>query len=186
MSQSVNLPVSQTSAEDILNKMFSIPELAELALPEPVSLLPQTVGWLWLAGVLIVGAAGWRFYHLWLWRRDRWRREAVQLLNQARNNQRPDQLPVLIKRVMLMYIPRTDMTAQGAAPGSAPDSAYWLDQLEALNQRLGLDPERVGFQGESATLLSQISYCPSTEIPVQQTDELFNRVDNWLKELPHV
>ena len=62
----------------------SIDQLQNLALPAPVSYMPQTWGWWALLGVVLAGLAVWAARTYWLWRRNRYRREALQRLAQLR------------------------------------------------------------------------------------------------------
>lgn len=64
---------------------YALQGLVEIQLPDPVALVPQTTGW----GLLLLVIAclalrrGWRRYRRWL--RDRYRREALGLLDRIRS-----------------------------------------------------------------------------------------------------
>ena len=83
----------------------SIDQLQTLALPAPVSYLPQTWGWWALLGLVLSGLAVWAARACRHWRRDRYRREALQRLAQLRGANDPlgtlRELPTLLKRVAL-------------------------------------------------------------------------------------
>ncbi len=100
MTEETSVPV------DILNKMFSVPELAELATPTPFSLMPQTAARYWLAALFVCIAVFFRVKHHLRWKRDLWRREALAELKQTELKGNHQQLPALIKRILLVHISR--------------------------------------------------------------------------------
>ncbi|PYY67732.1 hypothetical protein CRX42_25510, partial [Pseudomonas jessenii] len=83
----------------------SIDQLKEMALPEPVSYVPQTWGWWVLLALLIVALVVTGARRYWQWRRDRYRREALLRLEelQQRSNDLSAlrELPELLKRVAI-------------------------------------------------------------------------------------
>ncbi|MBD9676299.1 DUF4381 domain-containing protein [Pseudomonas sp. PDM18] len=88
----------------------SIDQLQELAPPAPlVSYWPQTWAWVWLTIVLLLILAAWGFSRYRKWQRDRYRREALALLDELGAAIREPshrlaalrQLPILVKRVAL-------------------------------------------------------------------------------------
>ncbi|HEV7309765.1 DUF4381 domain-containing protein [Ensifer sp.] len=88
--------------------------LADIALPPPVSMLPQTLGWGVLAGLVLLAilVALWRWYQRW--EANRYRREALADLRQiearlaapATRGAALTALPVLVKRTALSVWPR--------------------------------------------------------------------------------
>ena len=97
-----------------------IDQLQNLALPAPVSYMPQTWGWWALLGVVLAWLAVWAARTYWHWRRNRYRREALQRLAQLRAANDPiatlRELPTLLKRVALsMPAPQAVGPLQGAA-----------------------------------------------------------------------
>ncbi len=84
--------------------------LHDIVMPEPVAMTPQTIGWVvvaaWLAALLIISAvhAGLR------WRRNRYRREAVQALDRLRGDkQAAPAIALIVKRTALTAYPRADV-----------------------------------------------------------------------------
>ena len=83
----------------------SIDQLKEMALPAPVSYMPQTWGWWCLLGLLLVGLLVWGARRYWQWRRDAYRREALERLAQLQQRSSDlnalRELPELLKRAAL-------------------------------------------------------------------------------------
>ena len=100
---------------------LNLPELLalmhEIVRPEPVPLVPQTVGWLvvavWLLTVIMLVA----WNRLRTWRRRRYRREALAILGTIaeRSDQDPavtaQQVASVLKRAALAAYSRTEVTA---------------------------------------------------------------------------
>lgn len=85
--------------------------LHDLALPAPVSWLPQTTAWyVALVAVLALLAAA-----LFAWRRDRarnrYRRDALSLLSAIAERGAYEELPSLVKRTALACRPRTEVAS---------------------------------------------------------------------------
>lgn len=82
----------------------SIDRLHDLAVPPPVSWWPLTPGWWIVAGVLILAALAWFVRRFIRWQADRYRREALAILEHGH----PDaaELAALVKRVALTAWPR--------------------------------------------------------------------------------
>ncbi|WP_429820148.1 DUF4381 domain-containing protein [Ensifer sp. B1-9] len=89
-------------------------ELADIAMPKPVSMMPQTVAWAVLGCVilLLIAFACWHWYRRW--ETNRYRREALADLKEIerRLTAPPTRgealvaLPVLLKRTALVLWPR--------------------------------------------------------------------------------
>lgn len=88
----------------------SIDQLQELPAPPPeVSYWPQTWAWAVLAVLVLLAVAAWAAWRYRKWQRDRYRREALLLLDDlsaaledpARRLAALRQLPALVKRVAL-------------------------------------------------------------------------------------
>ena len=97
----------------------AIEQLKELGLPAPVSYMPQTWGWWALLGIVLVALLAVAARAYWHWRRNRYRREAMQRLAQLRTHDDPlsalRELPTLLKRVALsMPVPQAAGTLQDA------------------------------------------------------------------------
>ncbi|WP_422019027.1 DUF4381 domain-containing protein [Roseibium sp.] len=109
-----------TDAWDGLNLTELIDLLEPVPDPAPVSMLPQTAGWLWLGAILlvIIGVGCWRFL---LWRRKTaYRREALAELASCPND--PQRLAELLRRTALSAYARQDVAAL-----HGPDWLTFLD-----------------------------------------------------------
>lgn len=159
----------------------SIDQLQELAPPAPlVSYWPQTWAWVWLAIVLLLLLATWGFWRYRKWQRDRYRREALALLDELGAAIREPshrlaalrQLPILVKRVALSM-------PDGAA--SAPlGGADWQAFLQARTPAaLPADLQRQ---------LTLLAYAPDSRIAnmdEQEVQALLSACRQWV-EVHHV
>ena len=170
----------QTSAPvDILNKMFMVPQdLAELPDPQTVSFMPQTPGWYWLFGFITVVVVALGIHHYLRKRRDLWRHEALELLDNLELTSKAHQLPVLIKRVLLVHVPRSQL--------SRISGVGWLEQVQQLDVDLGMNQKQIDFLNGPARHLTDIAYRSPHDIPERVMTSLYSLVRQWIKELPHV
>lgn len=130
-----------------------ISQLKEIALPEPVSYMPQTWGWLVLAAVLVfalLAAAAWRY---WQWQRNRYRREALLRLSEletaiAADFQALRELPELLKRVAL--------SMPGDEPPASLSGEHWQRFLQAHS--------REPLPADFARQLAQLAYAPPAQL----------------------
>ncbi|MHC8314229.1 DUF4381 domain-containing protein [Pseudomonas sp. LB3P31] len=149
----------------------SIEQLQEIALPAPVSYVPQTWGW-WVLLVLVIAAVlllSARRY--WQWRRDRYRREALLRLAQLRSRSNDlsalRELPELLKRVALSMPPQ-GVTALGGK------------EWQAFLERHISQPLPADFSQQLATL----AYAPDATlqaIPTEQRQHLFDTCQLWVE-----
>ncbi len=102
----------------------NLPQLMELmhdlARPEPVAWLPQTLGWWVVAGWLLAIAALTIVFAYTRWRRNRYRREAVSLLEAigagASAGSVGPEIATVLKRCALVAFPRHQVASlHGAA-----------------------------------------------------------------------
>jgi hypothetical protein len=154
-----------------------ISQLKEIALPEPVSYMPQTWGWLLLLAVLVIAVlalAAWRY---WRWRRNRYRREALLHLAALEQAFASDAgalraLPELLKRVAL------------SMPGD--DSAANLsgEPWQTFLQNHSREPLPADF----ARYLAQLAYAPPAQLQALATERgpmLLAQARRWV-ETHHV
>jgi hypothetical protein len=128
-------------------------ELHEIGLPEPVSWLPQTAGWVILGLVLLVAAIGLVMKLRAHRRATRYRREALALLaaiesripDELRRPQALAELAVLLKRVALSAYPRQRVASLSGG--------RWL---EFLDRSLGSEP----FSRGPGRSLAALAYDP--------------------------
>jgi len=142
---------------------MDLPDLAELPLPTSVSLFPETLAWkVVLAIVLLMFLGGlWLAYRRHV--RRRWRRQAMALAREARNNGGIGDWFVLIKRVSLVHLPRERVAALS-------DGAL-LDQLSGLDE-------------STRTALIQGHYSRQSQLSERMSESLARAFEQWLQELP--
>lgn len=145
--------------------------LKEIPLPEPIAYTPQTVGWLILLVVLLLGT----FWILYLWRRsvsrNRYRGEALKKLDAIEGGGVPlSELPALVKRVVLAFTPREKVAGLTGTP--------WL---EFLDSTLGTRDFVTG----PGKLLPTLSYGKPELIEAQLTPEhrreLLRLIRRWIR-----
>ncbi|MFK0087426.1 DUF4381 family protein [Pseudomonas sp. NPDC090755] len=144
---------------------IDLPELAELTLPTPVSLIPQTLAWKLLLAALVFALllyAGWCYRQ---YRRRRWRRQASALAQAARANASVDDWFVLIKRVCLVHMGRARVAALGDA--------------ETLDQLPELDPA-------ARQALLDGHHRRDARLGAATNEALAQAFARWLQELPDV
>ncbi len=147
--------------------------LHDIALPEPISWLPQTWGWVALAELLVIALLS--AFLIWLrhYRRNAYRREALHLLdaieadirNQTSREKGVHELSELLKRTALAAWPRGDVAS---LTGRA-----WIERLNAN-----------GGDGALAVLLDDLEYHNGTDIaalPAETTDELILNSRRWIR-----
>jgi hypothetical protein len=114
-----------------MTESVSIAKMIDPVLPQPVSWLPQALGWQILAGLIALGLLWLLARALRRWWRNRYRRDALAELRQleAAWQRDPDNpvpvltaLPVLIKRCALAAWPRTQVARL--------NGPAWADFLE--------------------------------------------------------
>jgi len=95
--------------------------LKDIALPPPVSFLPQTWGWLLVAVLLAAAALIWAMVAYRKWQRDAYRREALKRLDDIETAmvqgkaEAIDALCELVKRAALSAWPRAEVAALSGA-----------------------------------------------------------------------
>ena len=155
----------------------AVDQLQELAPgAPPFSYLPQTWAWGLLLGLLLAGLRTWEALRWWRWRRDRYRREALQRLDQlaAADNRliALRELPELLKRVALSM---PGAPAVGTLGGQA-----W-QQFLATHAR---QPVPANF----AAQLQLLAYAPDAQLAALDDDSmqhLFDLTRQWI-EAHHV
>ncbi|MCI1001980.1 MULTISPECIES: DUF4381 domain-containing protein [Ochrobactrum] len=85
--------------------------LHDIAIPPSVSWLPQTWGWALVAVLLLLGLAILLFRWVKRYRRNAYRREALQILENISNTAPATEIAELLKRTALSAFPRADVAA---------------------------------------------------------------------------
>jgi C4-dicarboxylate-specific signal transduction histidine kinase len=124
-------------------------QMADIALPPPVSMMPATWGWAVLAGLVVLVLV----FALWLWLRrraqNRYRREALAelavleatLSGETERRTALSALPAIIKRTALAVWPREEVAALN---GQA-----WLGFLKSHADNMRIDAEDYAFLVET-------------------------------------
>jgi hypothetical protein len=159
--------------------MAAKPELQglhEIHLPDPVSWLPQTVGWYAGLGILLLALAWWGYARWQRFAANRYRRLALaELADLARELQTSGQraqvlrrLPVLLKRTALSAFPRAEV-----APLTG---AKWL---AFLDRTIG----GTEFTEGAGRLLGELAYAPTSHVeqfPRECVVGLLRVVRRWI------
>ena len=149
---------------------YAVAKLEHLVEPNPVSLWPSAPGWK-VVLVLALLWLGYRGFRQWQrWRRNRYRREALAVLQQCRDLPAEELVPALarlLKSTALAAFPRTEVAAL-SGPG-------WLDWLE---QQGG------GFSADSRGLLAEAQYRPPVPAEAAILDRLLNETEAWVRTHP--
>jgi len=131
---------------DLLDTLEPVPE------PPPISMLPQTAGWIWLSLALLALA-------IWLVRRqvlrhraNAYRRVALARLERAKGD--PTAIALIIRR-----------TALSAYPRRLVAGLHGVDWLDFLDRSYGGN----GFRQGSGRVLATAPYTPSKPTPDLET-----------------
>ena len=185
----------------------SIEQLKEIALPAPVSYVPQAWGWWVLLCLLVIAVLLVSARRYWQWRRDRYRREALVRLVELQNSN--DQLgalrelPELLKRVALSMPTDWNTTPVGAGLlAKASDQTTSMLNSSPSSRASPLPQGVVGALGgadwqaflelhssqplpaDFSQQLAQLAYAPDTlllALPSDQRDHLFATCKHWVE-----
>ena len=139
--------------------------LRELPYPDPVPLVPETVGWAVLAGVMLILLLYWGFRARRRWRANAYRRDAIASL-EALDLSRSAELPWLLRKVALTAATRESVASlRGAA---------WIQWLN------GSAGERM-FEESDAHLLDQLIYSGTTPAAAE-FERLRRQSCRWVKQ----
>ena len=146
----------------MLEKGFTVPSLEQPALPPSPAWFPLPAGWIVLVSLLLIALALTLFFRYARWRRNRWRREALEALSQQQN---VDGVMALIKQILLVHHPRSQIS-QSMTPA------------ELLRD--------VPLDAPLRTAMCE-KYCQrDNRLDESQYSRLHKQLAHWLKELPNV
>ena len=165
MTAAVEVPIS------------SLEKLHEIILPEPVSWMPQTIGWYAIFGLVLFVAGWWVYRRLRRYRTNRYRRLALEELAVIEQElQRPEKraevlakIPVLLKGTALSAFPRTDVAAL-----SGEKWLFFLDKTMGGKN----------FTEGEGRLLPELAYAPVqriAQLPDEQIGKLLQLIRRWIK-----
>ncbi|QFY64081.1 DUF4381 domain-containing protein (plasmid) [Rhizobium grahamii] len=147
--------------------------LKDIAVPQPVSWIPQTWGWMALALILLAAILLWALVLYRRWRRNAYRREALRLLDEIADDFRRQQtrdgagarLGELLKRTALAAWPRKTIAAMSGTD--------WIDFLSA-NQGSDI--------GESLkSYLNDLEYRSGATPSADATNDLLRDARRWIE-----
>jgi hypothetical protein len=151
----------------------SIDQLQELGLPAPLPYTPHTWGWWALLGGLVLVAAILSARKYRRWRRDRYRREALQRLALLRQRSSDlaalRELPELLKRVALSM-------PSGNAQVAGLGAAAWQGFLQHHSPQ--------ALPADFSQQLAQLAYAPDATLqalPAQRRLALFDTCQQWVE-----
>ncbi len=158
---------------------LTLPELldrmADIAVPKPVSYLPQTGGWIVLGGVILLVSAyvGWRYWRVR--RHNRYRRAALAELSEierrfdgaAASAATIADLAALLRRTALAAFPRVEVA-----------SLYGKPWLRFLDDTLG----GTEFVGQKGRLLVTAPYSSNSEISGDELQALAGLARRWIAD----
>lgn len=122
--------------------------LHDIAVPPPVSWLPQTWGWGLLAALLLLGFAILLYRWAKRYQRNAYRREALRVLETISSKAQAADVAELLKRTALSAWPRTDVAALSGG--------QWVAFLE------GHSPEPLG--SDLKAFLASREYQPDQHV----------------------
>jgi Domain of unknown function (DUF4381) len=147
------------------NRMWGLKELAD---PEPISYLPQTIGWAGLAFIVLC-LGFWQIWQLYVrWKQNDYRRDAVVRMRRMLNGiEGYRKLPEILRIVAFTSFSREEVVEL-----RSEHYGLWL------NKQL----EQPVFNPTDMSLLDQISYLPDTQLPNQQGDvnDLIEKCILWV------
>jgi len=155
----------------------SLQNLHEILLPDPVSWMPQTIGWYAIFGLFLLVSGWWIYGRLRRFQKNRYRRLALEELAVIeRELQRPEkrakalsEIPVLLKGAALSAFPRSEVAGLSGEK--------WL---AFLDKTMG----RKNFTEGEGRLLPELAYAPLkriTQLSDEQIGKLLQLVRRWIK-----
>ena len=144
--------------------------LQELPLPESVSYIPQTVGWLYVAVILLAIFVFWCYRMRRRWLHNAYRRNGIAQLKEIM--QQPDNLsllPFILRKAALSAFPRQSVASLRGQ--------NWIDWLNK-------SVDNILFVPEDARLLDELPYANNSdkEIDAPTRQRLITNSISWLRD----
>ncbi|MBK1877309.1 DUF4381 domain-containing protein [Pelagicoccus mobilis] len=143
---------------------YSLKELDEVLMAEPISLFPSTPAWYWVLGFIAIVAVHLAVRSYLNWKRNKYRRDALKELENIKGSKTLDQLPSLLKR--------TAICAYGRESVASLSGTSWIDFLNRTHSRQPFDTH----SGEE---LLALAYSPSPSIA--GSSDLTEKVEIWIR-----
>ncbi len=163
------------AAAEISNS--GLENLHEILMPNPVSWVPETIGWYVVFGLILFVIGYWVYGRLQRFRKNRYRRLALaelavierELQQTERRAKGLAEIPVLVKQTALAAFPRSEVAALSGE--------QWLVFLDRTTG--GKD-----FTEGEGRLLPKLAYAPVasiSSIPDETIGKLLQLVRHWIK-----
>lgn len=151
-------------SDEATNLIDLIDQLVPPQAPPPVSMMPQTTGWLVLAafvavGVLVIAWRGWRY-----WQSTAYRRAALEAVEAAEGDL--SDIARILRQTALVAYPRTEVASLSGA--------QWVAFLERTGKA-------VAFDAASAEALISAPYRPGSASHSAVAVALIETVKQWIK-----
>lgn len=160
---------------DTMDASVALTGLDELALPPPVSYMPQTWGW-GVIGLLVLAAVGWGAWRAWKrYLRQRYRRAALLELDALAPDTRDPERRTAAVAMLAVLLKRTALAAYPSAGVGAMTDRAWI---EFLNRHRGR------FETSDGHYLAMASYARKglDDTPQADIDALVLRARQWIRE----
>jgi hypothetical protein len=151
-----------------MNDPASLQNLNDIVIPEPVAWWPPAPGWYVVAALVLLALLVLTFRGIQRWQRNRYRREALAILAQVRDNGsgQASRVPELLKRAALSAFPRDEVAGlNGAAWYRFLDGSARCDR----------------FSAHAGTLLAKASYGASPSLTEREFTVLCEAAEFWLR-----
>ncbi len=151
--------------------------LADIHLPDAVSAWPPGIGW-WLVAIIVIASVVGAYYFIKAYQKKwRYRRQALQLLNNTRQQWKKDQANKdnnTTANTIISLLKRTAMTAYPEHPVSSFHGKLWV---EFLNRQT----PKPSFTAPLTTVLIQQQY-QATTITDADIHQLYKSAQSWIKQ----
>jgi hypothetical protein len=117
---------------------YALDDFIEVVSPAAVSWLPQTSGWWWLSAALLLTLLNYGWKRLRAWYRDRYRREAVQRLQQLLPAAGEPELVSQVNKLLKL----TAITAYSREQVASLSGQEWVDFLQRQTTEPLFSPEQ--------------------------------------------
>ncbi len=172
MAATEALMASQQAAPDPLTEA-ALRSLKDIAIPEPVSWMPQTWGWALLAILLLTAAVA--AFLLWLrrYRANAYRREALELLDAIEQDLQSPATRDRAIRQLTEVLKRAALAGWGRKEVASLSGAAWVGFLE--------DHGGGGAGRALSTLLDDVEYQSNGHVEALAATGLVSSARTWIR-----
>lgn len=148
---------------------YVLGDFVEVVSPHAVSWLPQTAGWAWLGGLLLLWLLRYSWRSLRHWYHNRYRREAVARLQQIASGTSQESMLIELNKLLKL----TALSAFSREQVASLSGEAWVDFLDA---HCAAAP----FSGEQRQLLAHGPY-KTGAIENKTQQHLIDACRNWIR-----